>query len=556
MRTIIIFILTLLAIDVFAQNSNPAPPLYPPLELTSNFAEYRKNHFHGGLDLRVANKTDRSVFSIWDGYVSRVRFNPASYGRAIYITHPNGYMSVYGHLDSYIPEIDSVVRAYQYTHQIFDIDIELEKDAIPLKKGQKIGVAGNSGYSFGAHLHFEIRKNNGETPVNPATFYDLNDNSAPVFKRLYIYTPCQGMDYPYVSKSFATGRSGRNYIVNGTVLIPDSSFLGFDVQDYQTGGWSRLLPYSVQVYFDDSLIWHIQFDEFNYNQTRACASVFDHKEGLNNRKQIIVTKKPKGSFLKMYKVAKGNGYLRITDDEIHKIHVKASDTELNSSNLFFNVKRTNQKQEVCDCAGIVGPWNLIEFRTENIIFQYDTNSFYDKHCLRSSFIREYYREGFLHWQIGNGYMALAKDLKLEFPAIKSWPEHYVFAQMIDGKIRNAWLPKKDKNGHYYHMLDRLGTFSLIKDSIAPEIKKTNVKNGRNSAYQRFLTFEVEDNSTEIPKFNAWINGEWVLMTYDYKEDLFSIEITRAQHAGMKDLKVEFIDLAGNKSELSFDFTRP
>lgn len=556
MRNITVLLLLFLTLGIFAQESKPALPLNAPLELTSNFSEYRKNHFHGGLDLRVINKTDRSVYSIWDGYVSRVRFNAASYGRAIYITHPNGYTSVYGHLNSYIPEIDSVVTAWQYKHKQFSTDIELDKNQIPLKKGQKIGVAGNSGYSFGAHLHFEIRKNNGETPVNPALFYNLRDNSPPVFNRLYVYTPCKKMDYPYSSKSFATSRNKGNYVVNGTVLIPDSSFLGFDVQDYQTGGWSRLLPYSIQVFFDDSLIWHIEFDGFSYSESSACATVFDHKEGLNNRKQIIVTKKGNGNRLSIYKKANANGYLILKDDHTHKIRVKAADTELNSSSLLFNIKRSTQKQKKCDCINIVGPGYFHEFITDHIILKLDTFSFYDESCLNQAFLQEYYSQNFIHWNIGTAYLALQKPIRVEFPGITEWPEHYVFAQMIGGKIRNAWLPQKDTDGHFYHLLDRLGTFSLIKDSIAPKIKKTNVRNGKGFPYTKFLTFEVIDNSTEIPKFNAWINGEWVLMIYDYKNNLFSIELSRAQHATMQNLKVEFIDLAGNKSELSFDFLRP
>ena len=556
MRKFLFLSIIFFSVCLYAQTESPSLPLRAPLEQTSNFAEYRKNHFHGGLDLRVINKADRSVFSIWEGYVSRVRFNAASYGRAVYVTHPNGYTSVYGHLNSFIPEIDSVVKTWQYEHKQFNVDIELKEGQIPLKKGQKIGVAGNSGYSFGAHLHFEIRKNNGETPVNPALFYDLRDNTPPMFKKLYIYTPCKEMDYPYSSKSFATSRSGSNYIVNGTVLIPDSSYLGFDVQDYQSGGWSRLLPYSIQIFFDDSLIWHIEFNNFSYSESSACASVFDHKEGLNNRKQIVVSKKGSGNRLSMYKKADGNGYLVIKDNQIHKIKVKATDTELNSSTLFFKIKRSTQKQKECECINVVGPGYFHEFVTDNIILKLDTFSFYDKYCLEQAFMQEYYKQNFIHWKIGNPYLALAKPIRVEFPGITEWPEQYVFAQIINGNIRNAWMPQKDKNGIYYYMLNRLGEFSLIKDSIAPVIKKTNVRNGQNYQYSKTMTFVVADNSTEIPKFNAWINEEWILMTYDYKNDLFSIELTRAEHSAMKNLKVEFIDLAGNKSELYFDFLRP
>jgi len=180
MRLILTFILLSLAISALPQSGNNAfPPLRPPLQLTSNFAEYRKNHFHSGLDFSIYNKADKNVFSVWDGYVSRVRYNSASYGRAVYITHPNGYSSVYGHLDAFAPFIDSLVLKYQYENKVFETDIQIPAGTVPVKKGQILGIAGNSGYSFGAHLHFEIRDAATDDPVNALKFIPVDDLMAP-----------------------------------------------------------------------------------------------------------------------------------------------------------------------------------------------------------------------------------------------------------------------------------------------------------------------------------------------------------------------------------------
>ena len=107
-----------LPLVVFAQSPYPLDyfrsPLEVPLILSGTFAELRTNHFHSGLDIRTQQREGLKVIAVADGYVSRIKISHFGYGKALYITHPNGYTSVYAHLQKFAPEIEEYVRKKQY----------------------------------------------------------------------------------------------------------------------------------------------------------------------------------------------------------------------------------------------------------------------------------------------------------------------------------------------------------------------------------------------------------------------------------------------------------
>ena len=174
------------------------------------------------------------------GRLCFVRFNSASYGRAVYISHPNGY-TVYGHLSSFSPEIDSLVTNYQYKNKTFETDIYLSQNTIKIKKGQPIGIAGNSGYSFGEHLHFEIRDTKTSDPLNPLMFFQTNDKRKPIFNQIGIYSLQSGGFLPANVDLYKTILHGETYTTIKEIYVPDTFFIGIDVKDFQSLSY-RLLP--------------------------------------------------------------------------------------------------------------------------------------------------------------------------------------------------------------------------------------------------------------------------------------------------------------------------
>ncbi len=552
MRSILLIIF-LSACLISKSQSNAGFPLRPPLDLTSVFAEYRKNHFHSGIDLRTNNKTDKSVLSIWDGYVSRIRYNAASYGRAVYVTHPNGYTSVYGHLDAFAPAIDSVVQAYQYLHHTFETDIEPEAGQIPVRKGQVLGIAGNSGYSFGEHLHFEIRDAATQDPLNPLRFFPLNDNMEPIFYQIIVYQLQNGGYLPAVSKAWKLRKTGQTYAAMSDIVVPDTFFLGIDVQDYQSITYFRLLPRTIELLLDDTLVWKVEFDRFSFDHTTACRGVFDHEAGLNRKQQIVSTFTGNRAQIPAYRVVSNRGLFSLPDYLPHKLSIKATDTEFNSAVCNVTLRRS-----VTGKAPDAGPYQIHhryfhEFSTPNVSLRCDTGTFYADLALNEPLLKENMGEKGPVWQIGYPEIPLLKPMLLTIINDSLMNEKTLLAQTELNVIQKTWKPQINQEGFYQILIDRPGTFKLIHDTIAPSISKTNIPSKGRLTWQNEITFTVTDNSGQIESYSAWIDGQWTLMVYDLKYNLFSIKVNPQQKAGMKLLEVSFTDSAGNKTIKSWSF---
>lgn len=132
------------------------PPVDYNITLAGNFGEPRPNHFHGGLDIKTDNVEGKHIYSIADGYVSRVTVGLYGFGNAVYVTHPTGQTSVYCHLRSFSPRIKAALRRYQYRHKTSIADARLSPLDVPVAAGQFIALSGNTGHSTGPHLHLEL----------------------------------------------------------------------------------------------------------------------------------------------------------------------------------------------------------------------------------------------------------------------------------------------------------------------------------------------------------------------------------------------------------------
>ena len=177
---------------LMSQNNYPKydfrSPVGFPVLLSGSFGEVRKNHFHSGIDIRTDGESGKPVYAISDGYVSRINISAVGFGKAIYITHPNGYTSVYGHLSRFNNVIGSWIKNRQYQKESFEIDITAEPDVLPVRKGEIIAYSGNSGSSAGPHVHFEIRDTPTQETINPLLFgIPVRDNIPPVISNIKIY---------------------------------------------------------------------------------------------------------------------------------------------------------------------------------------------------------------------------------------------------------------------------------------------------------------------------------------------------------------------------------
>lgn len=555
MRYILTLAFLITSLAALAQvSSNAYPPMTKPIQLTSNFAEYRKNHFHSGIDVSVRNRTNMNVFSIWDGYISRVRYNSASYGRAVYITHPNGYSSVYGHLDAFAPFIDSLVLEYQYANNVFETDIQIPAESVPVTKGQSIGIAGNSGYSFGAHLHFEIRDAATDDPVNPLKFIPVDDLMEPQFRQFCVYRMQPGGFLPAKATYYNAIKKGSIFTTTTEIVVPDTFFLGFDVQDFQSFSYYRLLPQFIEVLIDDVPLWKIEFDRFSFDQSGACRGVFDHYAGLKNNKQIVTTYTGNHLRQRFFKEYNNDGIFVLPDENPHKLTVKATDTEFNSSVFITTIRKGNI---VPPAVGkyVINTKYFHDFSTANLSVSCDTGTFYSDLALDEPLLAEFGTDAEMYWKIGYNEIPLIKPIHVSFAPKEEKNEKILLAKMSGKNIDKVWKPALNEDGKMTADVDRSGIFRLMTDTIPPMISKTNIPSTAKLSWQKVVTLVVTDNSGDIDQFNAYINGEWTLMTYDLKSDTFTIPLSTAKKAALKILLVDFTDLAGNKTEREYRFVQ-
>ena len=102
----------------------------------------------------VNQKVDMPVYAAADGYIVKITVQPFGYGLAIYINHPNGLTTVYGHLNKFFPGLESAVTDEQNTQQSWDIELNFTKDQFPVRKGQFIAWSGSTGGSQGPSCSF------------------------------------------------------------------------------------------------------------------------------------------------------------------------------------------------------------------------------------------------------------------------------------------------------------------------------------------------------------------------------------------------------------------
>jgi hypothetical protein len=318
-------------------------PLKIPLSLSASFGELRADHFHSGIDIKTQGVTGKEVVASDDGYVYLLLVSPGGFGRAIFIRHPSGYSTVYAHLDRYAPDIEEYVKTKQYENKSFSITIYPPEEKFIVKKGETIAFSGNSGSSSGPHLHYEVRKTNGEKPVNPLLFdFGIDDNLKPVIERLAIY--------PGSANTNINGRSERVFLnptgADGNYFLPDNTELringsaGFGVTcyDFMNNTPNRFGINSLELQIDSIPWFSYEINEFSFYETRFINAHIDYNASIQNNIDIERTFVLPNDKLSLYKNYMNNGLFDFTDNKSHIVKIIAADGSKNKSVLSFIIK--------------------------------------------------------------------------------------------------------------------------------------------------------------------------------------------------------------------------
>jgi hypothetical protein len=569
-KHLIIFFLFLFfsALNIQAQTDSTklfSAPLNIPMYLAGNFGEIRSGHFHAGIDIKTNQVEGLPVLAAADGYVSRVKISLGGYGNAIYITHPNGYTTAYGHLQQFNEKINTYILEKQYTVQKFTVEMFFNSSQIPVSRGDTIALSGNSGGSGGPHLHFEIRKTKGSIPQNPLKFgFDIKDNIAPIAKNLAIYplndtSTINGKSEPLF---LPVKRVGSKYVIQNKTPLYARGVIGFGIEaiDKLNGSNNRCGVYNISLKADSHLIYSHQMDQIKFENTRFINTHVDFYETKKNKRRIQKSFLISHNNLTIYKQVQNKGMVFFSKYG-HDLHYDINDAYGNHTELSFLVKLDTVNPLPLISIDTLPIFNYKannQFNTENIKINFKKMSFYENTSFSYSmgdtvkyavapihFIQNLYTPLHKNMSVSIKTPQVPKEVGDKFIGVSLTSKHKLLAPE-GGVYNNGWITFKTRS---------FGPYTVMVDTLAPTIKPINFTTSNTSiSGKKKLLLKVNDNLSGVNSYNAYIDGTWTLLHFDRKIGLIWIDLTHhIPSDGAHTLEISIGDAVNNFKSFTFDF---
>ncbi|MDR7372053.1 M23 family metallopeptidase [Flavobacterium aquidurense] len=547
---------------IFAQTQYPkdyfAPPLDIPMQLSGNFGELRPNHFHAGFDLKTNQREGLNVYAVADGYVSRIKISTFGNGKCIYITHPNGYTSVYGHLQTTVGAIQEYVQKTHYKEKAFEIEMFLKPGELPVTKGQLIALSGNTGSSEGPHLHFEIRDTKSEFVVNPMFFgYDknLNDNKKPTISSLYVYP----LDNTTVNQSKQPLLLNVSLQKDGTYLaskVKANGKIGFGISavDFDDVSFNKNGVFNVSTFINGDPNYNYQFNTYSFDEMRFVNALIDYPKYKKSgqRVQKLFMKTPFA--LSIVKSDSLHGVIPVKPNLALSYRIEVSDYFGNLSSITvpieYDIETPIVNAEPVTSKYFIKVNKDSNFEKDNMSVFFPAGTFYDDFNLNFDVKnnRIYIHDDVV--PVHSNFTITIKD--------SSYAENLrdkLFIGRISGSSKSFNATTR-KNDVFTAKSKTLGQFGLVLDTIAPTIAITKPIEGKWISDVKAIQFTINDSLSGIKSYNGYLNGSWVLFEYDNKTRKITHKFDDALLAeGANDLKIEVMDNVGNSAIFETHFFR-
>lgn len=578
--------------------------------LSGGFGDLRTNHFHAGIDIRTGGIEGYNVYAAAEGYVSRLLVRQGGYGNALYITHPNGYTTLYGHLKNYNYKIEKYLREKQYAQQAWPIEIVLQPNEIIVQKGEIVAISGNTGASGGPHLHFEIRDEN-ENALNPLRFGfpEIQDSQQPVVERVVLKT--------LNANSRVNGEFGRVSMapVRGNAqdytlpkILKAHGTVGLELYTYDKSQTSpfRMGINELEVQVDGRTTYKLNLQKMPFDISKDINVHIDYDVAESNGVRIQKCYVADGNRLSIYETDENNGKIIIKDNQLHNVFVKIKDSFNNESTLSFSIqgelpnenfvdelsdegdfsgniytsitentlairaKNTKAGSAILQYKGVPKQAPLAYTRGKESVYLYDLNqgivdfvqveNSTDRINIKKEVLPkagEYYAESNLQIDFNDAlYDTLYLKTTLLGNKLSINTEKIPLKDFMTVTWKPSGISVSPKSGVYYvndgrkflggtwigneiqFKTKELGDFQIISDFEAPAIRPVKIDSTE-------LRFTISDALSGIQDFNCYVNGQWVLMDYEYKSHrIWSIKRNEFDYFS-GDVKVEVTDNVGN-----------
>ena len=534
-------------------------PLGIPLDLSGSFGELRSNHFHSGLDFKTSGKEGLPVYAAADGYISRIKISTFGYGKAIYITHPNGYTSVYGHLQKANGAIQDYIRKRHYQERSYEIEMYLYPTELPIKKGDIIAYSGNTGGSGGPHLHFEFRDTKSEQIINPMHFgfkKIIKDERKPVIQGVVAYpidsTIVNNSQKP-INISFSKQADGSYLSVkvktNGKVAF------GINAYDFCTNGYNKNGLYKVKAYLNGVLQYQYGFDSFAFDESRYINNFIDyerfHEMGQRVQKLFQLNEYP----LSVVSGNKKDGIIKVQPNTNYNYKVDLYDFHGNKVDLVIPIEFALQETKIAKTVQKT-PY-YIKAKTESIFEKNNVSVYVPENAFYNNF--------YMNFDVSNDIVTLHddsvpvhKNITVTFNDVVGLTEEQLsktYIATLDGYKLD--YNKTYRKGNSFSVKTKsLGKYKLAQDTTPPRIYNVNFVEGKKLTDQKTISVSVTDLHSDIDTYNGYLNGKWILMEYDYKtKKLIHNLDDKIYVEGRNDLKIVVTDNLQNSTTFESYFLK-
>ncbi len=571
LQTFLFLLLLLIAAGTFAQKKYPSnyfrSPVSFPILLSGSFGEVRKNHFHSGIDIRTEGGVGKPVYAIADGYVSRIFVNPNGFGKALYLNHPNGYTSVYGHLSAFSGAIASWIRNQQYKQENFEYDGPVDKDVLRVRKGDIIAYSGNSGASGGPHLHFEIRDGASQETINPLLFgIPIKDVIPPSITGIRIYPKDLNSRVNFSNKPVTLAITGSPGIFTlkdkDTVKVSGNIIFAIQSHDFINGNGMKTGITSIELTIDTSVVYSQKIDRFAFSQTRYVNSIVDYPYLIDSGQKYLRSYVVPSNKLNIYLKVRNQGVVNFVDARVHKVQYLVKDAYGNSSRVIFWVKSHPP---------VPGGRNVVKlpegklltasspnkFSEEGIELDLPADALYEDLDFIYSATPQLPRTFSKVHHLQNELTPIqsACDLTITPTGLPARLSSKVVIVKVDEAGKFASRGGKYENGKIKTQIKEFGNYTVMIDTTPPVIRAVNITPGKSLKKQSTILMKMSDNLTGIKYYRGTLNGKWILMDFDAKNAMLLYAFDDRLKPGKNTFRLVVRDAVGNESVYQADLIR-